>query len=67
MALALSEWIVDKILCPDDIELRTAVTASALRTSESKIHFGFCLIHVTNTSVYEAILLVFIATISRCG
>ena len=55
------------MLCPDEIELRTAETASAERTSESKIHFGFWRIHVTRTSVYEATLLVFIATISLCG
>ena len=59
--------MVDKMLCPDDIELRTAVTASALRTSDSSIHFGFCLIHVTRTSEYDAMLFVFIATISRVG
>ena len=50
IADALSAWIVDKILCPDDIEFLTAITASALLTSDNSIQRGFCLIHVTNTS-----------------
>ena len=38
---ALSACIVDKILCPEDIEFLTAITASADLTSDSKIHLGF--------------------------
>ena len=30
------------MLCPDDIEFLTAITASALLTSDNKIHLGFC-------------------------
>ena len=66
---AFTQDLVLKINPPttEEIEFLTAITASALRTSDSNIHLGFCLIHVTNTSEYDAILLVFIDTISLLG